>query len=507
MIIYHGITTWHILECWIHKLVKHKDEEAILILPDFILEKFPNIEESFPKKIFEIKIIPYMKLNYGLEKERFEAELKNIVDSMNIGDIAAADEIYVAGGQYMFSHYLITHNVPFHFFEEAPGRLTTAEIVMGNVRKINQKQYDIAMDDGMFEGNSTMVKTIICNISAQVEGVELPTNVENLDVIDELHNISKEELDNIKEYFNVPDIRFCKNSAMILTQHFANLGMLTYVEQALLYQMTADYFLDRDKLFVKPHPDDLMSYSSELKNCEVISGCFPSELLHIISDTKVDCLLAISSSSILNLKKYYGSIIGFNEEYLKTFYKNHQYYLAAKIVEIMGNNKTIRGYGINLIQFNNMLDVVFDNKQHGLCVGECGRADISIIDSDADISELAEHVDNKSIYIFLNPQLWYEFAGTKQNCLQNSICKPIGLSAMYEEYVEGVFYLYIYCENKTVRKEIADMHYVKKLLNTGIETTVPKNDDKDIEIAVLKGILRATESRLQYYIEKEKINK
>ena len=74
---------------------------------------------------------------------------------------------------------------------------------------------------------------------------------------------------------------------------------------------------------------------------------------------------------------------------------------------------------------------------------------------------------------------------------------------MFEQYEEGVFYLYIYCENQNIKKEIAEMYYVKKLINTGIETTVPKTDDKDVEIAVLKGILKATETRLQHYIKQE----
>lgn len=504
MIIYHGITTWHILECWVHKLKYYKDEDAVLILPDFILEKFPDIKRTFPKEIFDIKIIRYMKLNYRVDENQFENDLKRIIAELEIDDIPSAKEIYIAGGQYAFSHYLIKNMIKFHFFEEAPGRLTTAEIVMGNVKKINEKQYNIALSDGMFVGNSEMVTTIIGNAAAQVEGSALPENFEDFDVIDALHTISVDELKQIKDYFSVPEVNFSENSAMILTQHFANLGMLTYVEQALLYQMTIDYYLPNDKIYVKPHPDDLMSYKSEISDCEVIPGRFPSELLHIISDTKPEKLLAISSSSILNLNKYYNNIIGFNEEYLKTFYYNHQYYLAAKIVEIIGKDKKISGTNINFIQFNNMLEVVFNNKDCCHCDENCQKSDICIIGKNADIEKLVKHYNRKCVYIFLDPQSWYEFAGSKQKCLKNGICKPIKLSAMFEQYEEGVFYLYIYCENQNIKREIAEMYYVKKLINTGIETTVPKTDDKDVEIAVLKGILKATETRLQHYIKQEK---
>lgn len=504
MIIYHGITTWHILECWVHKLKYHKDENAILILPDFIQDKFPDIKWSFPKDIFDIRIIRYMKLNYRVDDNQFENELKRTIDELKISNILSADEIYVAGGQYAFSHYLIQNQVKFHFFEEAPGRLTTAEIVMGNLKKINEKQYNMALNDGMFVGNSEMVKTIIGNAAAQVKESVLPENFEDFDVIDAIHTISADDLKQIKDYFSVPEVNFSENSAMILTQHFANLEMLTYIEQALLYQMTVDYYLPNDKIYVKPHPDDLMSYKSELPDCEVIHGRFPSELLHVISDTRPEKLLAISSSSILNLNKYYKNIIGFNEEYLETFYYNHQYYLAAKIVKMIGADKKITGENINFIQFNNMLDVVINNKNCCHCDEHPKKSDICIIGKDADIENLKKHYNRKCVYIFLDPQSWYEFAGSKQKCFKNGICKPIKLSAMYEQYEEGVFYLYIYCENRNIKREIAEMNYAKKLINTGIETTVPKTDDKDVEIAVLKGILKATETRLQYYIEQEK---
>lgn len=503
MVIYHGITAWHILECWVHKLVYHKNEDAVLILPDFILEKFPHITETFPREIFNIRIIRYMKLNFNLDEARFEEELRKIVESLSIGKICADDEIYIAGGQYMFSHYLIKRSIPFHFFEEAPGRLTTAEIVMGNVKKINRKQYDIAVNDGMFVGNSSMVKKIICNVSAQAEGHELPENIEDLDVIDCMRNLEKNDLQLIKDFFDVPEVSFKEKSAMILTQHFANLEMTTYIQQALLYQMTIDYFLEDHYIYIKPHPDDLMSYKSELTNAEVINGCFPSELLHVISDRKVSKLLAISSSSILNLKKYYDDIIEFNEKYLETFYFNHQYYLAAKIIEKVGLNKKISGTGINFVQFNHMLDVVCKGKEHIRCMENLKTADIRFIGSDADIDEISRFCGNKGIYMFLDPDTWFKFAKTKKKCMNNSICKKIILKAMYEEYEEGIFYLYIYCENAKIRKEIADMYYVKELINTGIETTVPRTDDKDIEIAVLKGILKATENRLEFYIKQE----
>lgn len=506
MIIYHGITTWHILECWVHKTVYHRDSQAVLILPDFILDKFPNIVNEFPSNVFDVKIIDYRKLDYRLDEIMFEKKVDELVLSMGIDGLLEADDIYVAGGQYMFSHYLIKNQVPFHFFEEAPGRLTTAEIVMQNVLNINEKQYNLAFCDGMFTGNSSLVKSIICNYNAQRSDRELPNNAVDFDVVDWLKKMDKESFETIISYFNVPLVDFEENSALILTQHFANLNMTTYVEQALLYQMTTDYFLNTNKIYVKPHPDDLMNYAEELSGASVISGCFPSELLHVMAKKQVKRLLAISSSSVLNLRKYYDEIISFNEEYLKTFSQNHLYYLAANIIKRIAKSEKIMTLNVNIPQINNMLNVVYDGMSSPVAVEETDDAYSSIwfIGKCTDDKALLDIKRKGKLFLFLDVDTWYRFSLSKEECINNSICKKVILRATHEEYEKGVFYLYIYCEDELIRKGIANMYYVKELINTGIETTVPMNDNKDIEISVLKGILKATENRLNAYIIREK---
>ena len=510
MVLYHGITTWHILECWVHRLKIYCEDDAILILPDFILDKYPNILQTYPEEIFIIKIIEYSKLDFSVERELFEQNLQSIVESMNIGEyINEETDIYVAGAQYMFSHYLIQLNISFHFVEEAPGRLTTSEIVMDNLRNINKSQYDIALEDGMFTGNSYYVKSIVCNKSSQIEGVELPCNTEDFDVVMELQNLSEENIEIIKGFFDVPKVFFPNNTALVLTQHFANLDMTSYIEQALIYQMTVDYFLGDNRIYVKPHPDDLMNYGEELQDCEVIRGTFPSELLEVISKNRPCKLLAISSASVLNLKKYYKEIITFNPEYLQTFYMNHQYFLFANIVKELGIKNVVINE-INMPQLINMMKTIHMDNINIQSSEENHNNTQSIFfigpDNGNKILQGVDKINRKdAIFVFLDSQVWLEFAGGRDACLSKGICKPIYISAIdKEEYPEiGVFYLYIYCENEEFRRRVVEMHYVKRLINSGIETTVPKLDDKDMEIAVLKGILAATEKRLRAYLENE----
>lgn len=513
MVIYHGITTWHILECWVHKLIKHSDDESILILPDFILDKHPKILNIFPKEIFTIKIIRYCKLDFRVKKELFEQMLQTLINELNVNEyLNELTEIYVAGAQYMFSHYLIQKGIHFHFFEEAPGRLTTSEIVQDNLRSINKIQYEIALEDGMFIGNSSLVKSIICNRFSQKENIELPNNIEDFDVVLELQNISEENIEKIKHFFNLPSVSFPYNTALVLTQHFANLNMTSYAEQALIYQMTVDYFLENNQIYVKPHPDDLMNYKEVLQECEMIKGTFPSELLPTISENKPVKLVTISSASVLNFKKYYDEIIAFNSEYLHTFYMNHQYFLFVNIVKDLGA-KGVAINKINMPQLENMMKKV-NIRNINIQLIEEKNNDWSIFLGGKDCDNMSIQDVNtinkeNKVFIFLDAESWLKFSGGRDACLTYGICKPIYVSAIdKEEYPEtGIFYLYIYCENEEIRKRVAKMYYVKKLINSGIETTVPKLDDKDMEIAILKGILAATEKRLSAYLDNERNSK
>ena len=48
------------------------------------------------------------------------------------------------------------------------------------------------------------------------------------------------------------------------------------------------------------------------------------------------------------------------------------------------------------------------------------------------------------------------------------------------------------------------MSFEKVLNNSKVTTRIPEDADKDTQIAILKGMLEATEKRLHYYMKREK---
>lgn len=69
--------------------------------------------------------------------------------------------------------------------------------------------------------------------------------------------------------------------AILLTQHFANLGVMSREEQQRLYTGLRDGSLQGLRLIIKPHPDDTLDYRGIFPDAYVIREIFPAELCPI----------------------------------------------------------------------------------------------------------------------------------------------------------------------------------------------------------------------------------
>ena len=59
----------------------------------------------------------------------------------------------------------------------------------------------------------------------------------------------------------------------------------------------------------------------------------------------------------------------------------------------------------------------------------------------------------------------------------------------------------IFASGDLEKEKIKDMKSTKRLLNTGAETVVFESMDKDLQIAALNGMLKATEKELMKYVK------
>ena len=222
MILYHIITTYHLFEAMVHRMRYHKEDEAILVFPDFGAGKFPQYAKLKELGFFDnVYLFPYENINHG----NYEEDVVKAVNETIPYSLFDMEKIYVAGAQFYFSYYLIANNIPFYFFEEAGGNLTRPEDWIITMNRI--QQYDYAIKYGLMTGDNRNVIKRICNLEAQKDREQL-LNVEDFSITKELASLDSKDIDLILEFFDVPKLTYKDNSIIILTQHFAGLKMMTY---------------------------------------------------------------------------------------------------------------------------------------------------------------------------------------------------------------------------------------------------------------------------------------
>lgn len=563
-VIYHCVSSYHIIQAMVHRRVKHPEEEAILIVADFTEKKFADLKEITPYFFDDFIEIPYRQI--GNEPDLVISRITEFMDAV-LGDIIHhVKEVYVAAAHYSFSLYLMEKNIPFFYMEDGCGILSKPQVSYNIVLNYDKNQANIAQTYGMFDGNNRYVKGIICNEEAQSFKVPF-NNICSFDVVKELICLPQEFTSKILEFFRVDRIQAdLSDKVIVFTQQFANLGMNDFDEQIAIYQTAVDFFLKGKKLLIKSHPDDIMFYESLFPQAERMKGKFPAELIPIMADKMAEISFTVFSSSVLSIRSGFGTNIFCGYDYNKTYWKTGRYFhalkLAASIMECGqdiytygADNRTIdnlcqfsiaelKSLNVRHMQFLEMADqavvivddvkfvsddfvnkdqkldfyfeeteVKFSDEQKSQDLIRSKR--IYLKEEDIDIKRpvsiltFIENLGEDAIVIFINSMRDYCFYDAVHDEVWKNIV-PICVKTernRKEVYVDTRPYvLYVYVKSERIKEKLKN--YSEKLIleNSGISQIItPVTDDK-LKIAILEGMLDATQKRLLYYIEKEKIN-
>lgn len=490
MIIYHAITTYHLIEAWTHKALMFSSEPAILLYDDVMEEKFPNMKSLLSFNVFTRIIgIPYRKSPRNVDA--LDEWMDNVFSEL---EISINDDIYVFGGQFYFSYWLIKNHIPFIFGEEASGRLSKPEVVMENDMALNMLRYTIAFENGMYTGQNVLVKGKIYNSKAQNEGF-IDDKAVDFDVAEKIAYLPKETIEDMMSFFNTPrNIKVDHNSVILLTQHFTNLRMMTLDDQIALYMQTLDYYLDSYYPVIKVHPDDQVFYGKLIKKGIVIRERFPSELLPYVFEEMPSKIATISSTGIFSFLSIFREHLYFDTDYEKNYKKNHVFYFIGYLLKLLNVQfDRVAYYGESKRQLINMLihsNLNISNKFTEQINTYTDRADIIILDKDENIE--------------INPEKIYFFTDVSK-----MIKTCLWLKANIGKLVTKKVYIYrrkelissesliIYAPDDQKRKRINEMKYVKKLENSDLEILVPDQDELTNRVNVLEAILEATEKRLR----------
>ena len=117
-------------------------------------------------------------------------------------------------------------------------------------------------------------------------------------------NVGEGKRNHLIHFFHKPRL-WTKAEAILLTQHFANLNMMSEEEQIRSYKLLRVNVLQDVPLIIKKHPDDFLNYRKIFPDAECIKEIFPAELLPYVFWHKPTSIYTFDSTSCENLGNHF----------------------------------------------------------------------------------------------------------------------------------------------------------------------------------------------------------
>ena len=301
-VLYHAVSSYQMLEVMLHRMICHPKDQAVLVLPDFIQDKYPRykkLERGFFDRVY---LFPYLEIPHDRE-DGIVRRVVRYAEKRIPERIRGFSRIYVAGAHFYFTLYLIEKKIPFSFLEDAAGMLSRPEKLRRELGKKYPLHSAIAQKYGLFDGSHPLIQEIICLKRAQSVRMN-HRNCVDFSVEDQLERIGQVRRRKILRFFGCRRIR-TRKKAILLTQNFAGLNRMSQRQQEQLYRGLANGALKGTKLLIKRHPDDPLDYTDIFPEAKVIRKPFPAELLPYVFFRKPEIVYTVDSTACENLKRHF----------------------------------------------------------------------------------------------------------------------------------------------------------------------------------------------------------
>ena len=301
-VLYHAVSSYQLLEVMLHRMVKHPRDQAVLLLPDFIVGKYPQYKKLSRRFFDRVWLFPYLQIPH-------KSEGQVLTDTGRFGSrlfprgLSAFSTIYVAGAHFYFSLYLIQNGLPFTMFEDAAGMFSRPEVLRTALAFKFPLHAALADKYGLFDGSQRLIREIICLKDIQTRDVS-GERYRHFSVEDTLQALPQGQRRKLIRFFVRRPIQ-TDAEAVLLTQQFSNLGILRKEEQIRLYENLGAGALRGVRLIIKKHPDDTLDYASIFPEATVIREIFPAELLPYVFRKKPDTIYTWDSTGCENLRKHF----------------------------------------------------------------------------------------------------------------------------------------------------------------------------------------------------------
>lgn len=381
MILYHASTMYHLLCCIVHKLAYHPDDDAELLMLEYI--KPDKNRKAFLKQVLDsgffatARYVPEQKFKLkkgnALDDTSNEKEIKAVIENISKTfeswfdeDITKFDEIYVASDQHSLGIYLTNKGIPYHYFEDASGMLSEQSRYISITKSNNMTNHIINEYLGCM-GRSSCVKSKLCDLRHQQKGF-YDEKAEDFCIYDILKFKIPDKVQEIINFFgDIPHkIRGDKKICLYLTQDLNTLKIKDLDLQELMMTTLVDYMCgDEYVLVVKPHPKDRwQNYRRIFSDCILLEKSEPSELLPFVIDREVDMALTASSTSIRGVDKFAIHSYCFTTDIETNRERIDDMFVAALLLKELEVNNIGAIRNINEIQITNLLNrcgIIFDN--------------------------------------------------------------------------------------------------------------------------------------------------
>lgn len=476
LIFYYAVTNYHILCCILHKLKYHRDDDAIIGIPNYHknLETLRTglLRSKFFKNVLVVYEFDWLKIKNN-KNNKIDIDIENICSEFEKNDLCLKNftELNICGDQNAIGVYLCKNKIKYNFFEDGCGVLSDESRLMNQFKQMNYHRYEI-LNKLNIPGNNKCVIKRYGDLNCQNDNYFNQLD-EHFSVKEELKTIDKK---NLKKIIRVFDEKFQfeieKNTDLLLTWHYVSAGMMSKLEQELYYCIMVDYFKTSENLAIKPHPaDSELDYKKIFPNATIISRLLPSELLPYCNHYMFDSLITGYSTSIYGLSEYAHEVIYFNSEYDKSYRKMHKYFVVTKLLEQMN----LEHYKINVYNiggnFKQILNILkkenvhvnfeeLDNLSTNLNIIIIDNLDLKKID----IESLCKQSNN--VIIFLDEKI----------ILDNNIdyfdifpllIKKSFINNKFQSIECSEEYIYIYNSRK-IENVFKKLHFRKNLNYTGM---------------------------------------
>lgn len=522
MIIYHVASFYQALTCSVHSK-QYKNDKKILFVAESI--KVALLHPNILKNIFDEVI--YVDMNQGLSdlatcKENVISYYDEIFAKYKI-ECNENLKIFAAGAHFNFGLYLTFKQIPFYFMEDACGLISNDN----HLRNINKARlvHPLLEENGLYDASNPCILGVVCNAYEQEPGYKRDDLI-HFDTLDSLSKLDTAERNEILKVFtDVEILSIPDNAVVMLSQHYANLNMMSYERQALLYGLIFDYYLRGRNILIKKHPYDFMSYDSIYPNTTQIKQRFPSEFLPFISDKPLKMVATISSTGIKSLKSVAEEYLELNFDFEQFFEPIHKIYFVLEMLRKQPEVKKVYTLGVNIPMIENMCRFGFSTpyELQLIPVSELSEIEpnsVLIVDrldetmfESWDIEVIATYFTEECLakeIFFINSNKDYVFHKASDETVWNNVI-PIAINKhnkdenrdfdLYNDFETETFYLYT--KNKEIRKMAIEFEHSRMLDNLQIEVRSEGFETQEqLRISVLEGILDATEYRLLHYINK-----